>query len=43
LNLSDGEHDLLCIAERSKLPFFVIHAAAKTLEAATLLKVRDPQ
>jgi aminopeptidase-like protein len=40
LNLSDGEHDLLSIAERSKLPFFVIHAAAKTLGAATLLKVR---
>ncbi|WP_158748516.1 DUF4910 domain-containing protein [Acidobacterium sp. S8] len=37
LNLSDGEHSLLDIAERSALPFPVISAAAKVLCEAGLL------
>ena len=31
LNLSDGEHSLLDIAERSGLPFSAVRAAAKLL------------
>jgi aminopeptidase-like protein len=38
LNLSDGQHSLLDIAERSKLAFAVIRAAARALEAAGLLQ-----
>ena len=38
LNFSDGQHDLLDIAERSALPFSVIHAAAAELEAHGLLR-----
>jgi aminopeptidase-like protein len=37
LNLSDGRHSLLDIAERSKLAFPAVHAAAGALEAAGLL------
>ena len=37
LNLSDGEHSLLDIAERSGLPFAAIHDAAKTLRESGLL------
>ena len=37
LNLSDGRHSLLEIAERSKLPFPTVHAAARTLETGGLL------
>lgn len=37
LNLSDGRHALLDIAERSGLPFAEIHAAAADLAAAGLL------
>lgn len=37
LNLSDGRHALLDIAERSGLPFATIHAAALDLAAAGLL------
>jgi aminopeptidase-like protein len=37
LNLADGEHDLLAMAERSKLPFEQIADAAKTLEEHGLL------
>ncbi len=38
LNLSDGDHDLLAIAERSALPFNSIVAAAEALLAADLLR-----
>jgi aminopeptidase-like protein len=37
LNLSDGRHSLLDIAERARLPFGVIARAAQRLEAAGLL------
>lgn len=37
LNQSDGEHDLLAIAERSKLPFAALAQAAEDLLAADLL------
>ena len=37
LNLSDGRHDLLAIAERSGLPFDVVAAAAARLAEAGLL------
>jgi aminopeptidase-like protein len=38
LNLSDGEHTLLDVAERSDLPFHKIRSAAHALEAAGLLR-----
>jgi aminopeptidase-like protein len=38
LNLSDGEHSLLDIAERAKTPFATIAEAARLLEQAELLK-----
>jgi aminopeptidase-like protein len=37
LNFSDGEHDLIAIAERSQLPFPAVRAAADDLLAAGLL------
>jgi aminopeptidase-like protein len=37
LNYSDGEHDLLDIAERSKLPFREVSAAALTLQDSGLI------
>ncbi len=37
LNLADGDHDLLAIAERSRLPFGAVRAAADALLAAGLL------
>jgi aminopeptidase-like protein len=37
LNLSDGRHSLLDIAERSKLAFSVVREAARALETAGLL------
>ncbi len=37
LNFSDGQHSLLDIATRSRLPFATISAAAKQLEKAGLL------
>jgi aminopeptidase-like protein len=40
LNLSDGEHDLLAIAERSGLPFGEIRSAADALLEAELLESR---
>ncbi|MGH7852992.1 MAG: DUF4910 domain-containing protein, partial [Candidatus Binatia bacterium] len=40
LNLSDGEHSLLDIAERSGLPFAVIDNSARDLERHGLLKVK---
>jgi aminopeptidase-like protein len=41
LNLSDGYHSLLDIAERSMLPFPTVHAAARALETAGLLRATD--
>ena len=41
LNLSDGNHSLLDIAERASLPFREIHAAAETLVSAKLLALRE--
>jgi aminopeptidase-like protein len=38
LNLSDGNHSLLDIAERSDLPFFVLHDATAALANCGLLK-----
>ena len=38
LNLSDGDHDLLAIAERARLPFPAVAAAADALQSAGLLK-----
>jgi aminopeptidase-like protein len=37
LTLSDGRHGLLDIAERAKLPFATIRAAADHLQSAELL------
>jgi aminopeptidase-like protein len=42
LNLSDGGHSLLDIADRSGLPFESVHAAAARLLDATLLRQIDP-
>ncbi|MGB9291213.1 MAG: DUF4910 domain-containing protein, partial [Terracidiphilus sp.] len=41
LNLSDGEHSLLDIAERSGLSFQAIHDAAELLRANGLLREKD--
>ncbi len=41
LNLADGEHDLLAIAERAGLPFAVVGQAAKLLLQAGLLREPD--
>jgi aminopeptidase-like protein len=41
LNLSDGRHSLLDVAERSKLAFPAVRAAARTLETAGLLRATD--
>jgi aminopeptidase-like protein len=41
LNLSDGRHSLLAIAERARLPFHAIRAAADALEDKGLLR-REP-
>ena len=41
LNLSDGRHSLLDVAERSKLPFPTVHAAARALETGGLLRATD--
>jgi aminopeptidase-like protein len=38
LNLADGRHDLLAIAERSGLPFAAVRVAADALVAAELLR-----
>ena len=42
LNLSDGEHTLLDVAERSALPFREIRRAAEALEHAGLLAAMEP-
>jgi aminopeptidase-like protein len=41
LNLADGEHDLLAVAERSRLPFAVVREAADALLDAGLLAERS--
>jgi len=38
LNLSDGQHSLLDIAERAALPFPAVRTAARALERASLLQ-----
>jgi aminopeptidase-like protein len=38
LNMSDGTNDLLAIADRARLPFVAVAAAADALHAAGLLK-----
>jgi aminopeptidase-like protein len=38
LNLSDGKHELLAIAERSGMTFRIISTAAEALMAAGLLR-----
>lgn len=43
LNLSDGDHSLLDIAERSGLKFASVLAAAKALQDHSLLRVIDDQ
>ncbi len=44
LNLSDGDHSLLDIAERSKLPFALISEAAEQLcKAGLLAKIVEPE
>jgi aminopeptidase-like protein len=40
LNLSDGSHSLLDVAERSRTAFPVVREAARTLEGAGLLRVQ---
>jgi aminopeptidase-like protein len=40
LNLSDGRHTLLDIADRSGLPFAAVRAAATALVEADLLRER---
>jgi len=40
LNLSDGKHDLLAIAERSGLPFETIQQATEALAKADLLRIQ---
>ncbi|RAG85634.1 peptidase M28 [Streptacidiphilus pinicola] len=42
LNLSDGEHSLLDVAERSGLPFASVAAAADALDEAGLIKAGSP-
>jgi aminopeptidase-like protein len=42
LNLSDGAHDLLSIAERSDLPFEIVEAAAERLAEHGLLEPASP-
>jgi aminopeptidase-like protein len=38
LNLSDGEHSLLDIAERAELPFELVRETAELLEAHQLVR-----
>jgi aminopeptidase-like protein len=41
LNLSDGEHELLDIAERAQISFESVYSAAMTLQQCGLLKPRE--
>ena len=43
LNLSDGEHSLLDIAERSNLPFAAVSDAAELLSKSGLLSLSSPR
>lgn len=38
LNLSDGDHTLLEIAERSEMPFDTVYTAAEALAGTPLLR-----
>jgi len=40
LNLSDGEHSLLDLADRSGLPFRAVHDAARFLQDCGLIALR---
>jgi aminopeptidase-like protein len=42
LNLSDGEHSLLDIAERADLPFKIVRQTAEVLRDHTLLEPIRP-
>jgi aminopeptidase-like protein len=42
LNLSDGAHSLLDIAERASLPFSAVHAVASVLREHGLLTSEPP-
>jgi aminopeptidase-like protein len=42
LNLSDGDHDLLAVADRAGLPFGLVAEVAGVLEAAGLLSRTGP-
>lgn len=42
LNLSDGKHSLLDIAERANMPFGIISEAARMLEAEALVEPVEP-
>jgi aminopeptidase-like protein len=41
LNLSDGQHSLLDIAERADMPFAIIHSTAQKLQQHGLLAIRN--
>jgi aminopeptidase-like protein len=41
LNFSDSKHSVLDVADRSRMPFDVIHRAAKALKQNQLLKERE--
>src|SRR5690606_30683098 len=43
LNLSDGDHTLLEIADRAGIPFRVVAKAAEALEGADLLRPAEPR
>jgi aminopeptidase-like protein len=43
LNLSDGAHSLLDIAERADLPFSIVHSTAQLLQEHGLLDEIDPR
>ena len=43
LNMSDGEHSLLDVAERSKMPFETLADAARVLCAKDLLKLKNQE
>ena len=42
MNLADGQHTTLDVAERAGLPFAVVHEAADALETADLLRREAP-
>ena len=42
LNLADGSHSLIDMAERSKLPFTALESACRRLEEVGLLRIVPP-